>query len=186
MNNHLIEQQEEKEKLYEIVCNFSGEDIREYTRRHEVVSARVVFSKILLDENHRERNIAKFLGVDRSSIYHYKKIFENIINSDKVAKELYKKSKRYFYKNITFNEEKTNDFDKSEIMNELIETRKKYIDILNKYNDMHSIGSNSDIDTERFYDTFKAITLNVKKGREELLAKKIYNTINTVNSSLIY
>ncbi len=182
MNNYLIEQQEEKEKLYEIVCNFSGEDIREYTRRHEVVSARVVFSKILLDENHRERNIAKFLGVDRSSIYHYKKIFENIINSDKVSKELYKKSKRYFYKNITFNTEALND---SELLDELEDLNKKYRRLLNEY-ELLKNSVDKDIDTDRFYDTFKAISDNVKKGREELLSKKIYNTINTVNSSLTY
>lgn len=182
MNNHLLEQQEEKEKLYEIVCNFSGEDIREYTRRHEVVSARVVFSKILLDENHRERNIAKFLGVDRSSIYHYKKIFENIINSDKVAKELYKKSKRYFYKNITFNAKAVNDL---ELLDELENLNKKYRRLMNEYELLKNSGD-KDIDTDRFYDTFKAISDNVKKGREELLSKKIYNTINTVNSSLTY
>ena len=186
MNNQLLEQQEEKEKLYELICKLSGEDIKEYTRRHEVVAGRVVFSRILLDENHRERSIGEFLGVDRTAVYHYKKVFDGIMLTDKAAKELYKKSKRYFYNNITFNEEKSNDFDKSEIMNELIETRKKYIDILNKYNDMQSMESNSDIDTERFYDTFKAISDNVKKGREELLSKKIYNTINSVNSSLIY
>lgn len=182
MNNNLLEQQEEKEKLYEIVCNFSGEDIREYTRRHEVVAARVVFSKILLDENHRERNIAEFLGVDRASIYHYKKIFENIMSSDKVAKELYKKSKRYFYKNITFNTEAVND---SELLDEIENLNKKYRRLMNEYEILKN-NVDKDIDTDRFYDTFKAISDNVKKGREELLSKKIYNTINTVNSSLTY
>ena len=182
--NKLIEQAEERQKLYDLVCDISGEDIKEYTRVQEVVYARIVFSKILLDETHKERDIANFLGFDRSNIYHYRKVFDSVISSSKYAKELYKKSKKYFYKNITFNEEKADDFEKSEIMNELIEVKKKYVQALRKNEELNS-KIEDEIDIERFYETFKAITLNVKKGREELLAKKIYNTINTVNSSII-
>lgn len=183
--NKLIEQAEERQKLYDLVCDLSGEDIKEYTRVQEVVYARIVFSKILLDETHKERDIANFLGFDSSSIYHYRKVFDSVISSSKYAKELYKKSKKYFYKNITFNEEKADDFDKSEIAKELIATKKKYIEAMRNNEELKS-NLNDEIDVERFYETFKAITLNVKKGREDLLAKKIYNTINTVNSSLIY
>jgi hypothetical protein len=182
--NKLIEQAEERQKLYDLVCNLSGEDIKEYTRLQEVVYARIVFSNILLDELHKERDIANFLGFDRSNIYHYRKVFSSVISSSKYAKELYKKSKRYFYKNITFNEEKAVDFDKLEISKELFEIKKEYNKLQKEYEKLNS-KLTADIDLDRFYETFKAITLNVKKGKEELLAKKIFNTINTVNSSII-
>ena len=104
------------------------------------------------------------------------------MSSDKVAKELYKKSKRYFYKNITFNTEAVND---SELLDEIENLNKKYRRLMNEYEILKN-NVDKDIDTDRFYDTFKAISDNVKKGREELLSKKIYNTINTVNSSLTY
>lgn len=180
----LTEQIEERKRLYNIVCILSGHDIKKYSRYRPLVYARMVYANILLDEGHEMEDIAHSVGHDRTNVYHYKKSFPNLMEQSKYVNELYRKSRQEFYK--VFSKEVVKD-DSQEIIavkSELISLRKKYESALREINNLKE--SKDDIDVDRFYDTFKAITQNVKKGREELLSKKIHNTINTVNSSLTY
>ena len=183
--NKLLEERHEKDKLYKIVCDLSGEDIKGKSREREVVYARMVFVMILIDEGHKPRSITDYLEVDRGVFYHYKKTFYDVLKQSSYMRSVYRGTKKEFYngnkhqktenssKYIQFLEKEVNEYKlnnkKLQMAIEELEERMKY-----------------DIDIERFYDTFKAISTNVKKGREEILSKKIHNTINTVNSSLIY
>ena len=183
MLTKLIEQREEKEKLYNLVCNISGEDIMESTRRQEVVYSRIVFAQILIEINHSHNSIADFLGVHRTNIYHYLKTFPNTYSQSNFMKELYDKSYEKFNDGVIENPPTHSHIEI--LKNKLIRLKLENKKLTDKLKDVKVV-YNEDIDVDRFSETFKAITLNVKKGREELLANKIYNTINTVNSSLVY
>ena len=181
MLTKLIEQREEKEKLYNLVCNISGEDIREGTRRQEVVYSRIVFANILIDSNHSHNSIADFLGVHRTNIYHYLKTFPNTYHQSNFMKELYDESYEKFNDGVI---ENPLTHSHTEILkNKLIRLKVENKKLTDELKDV-KVGYNEDIDVERFIDTFKAISINVKKGKEEILSRKIWNTIHTVNSSL--
>ncbi len=183
MLNNLIKKQEEKERLYELVRSIAGVDIKEDTRKRKVVYSRIVFAQILIDNSHDPESIAIFLGRHRTNVYHYLKSFSEIYSQSDFAKNVYDESYEKFYNGLSVNP-LTNS--REEILkNKLIKLKIENKKLTNELKDA-KLGYNEDVDVERFLNTFKAITLNVKKGREELLAKKIYNTINTVNSSLVY
>ena len=179
----LIEQDEEGRRLYDIISDELGEDIDVESRKQEIAYARVVFAKILLDLGHRPSRIASQINKHRSSIYHYEKVFNNISSHNKFMKDLYDKSlnifnkTRFDYKDVDYVcregeiEDLTKEIKELKSLNRTLTVKAK---------------NGENVDVDRFYETFKAITLNVKKGREELLSNKIFNTINTVNSSLVY
>lgn len=181
MLTKLIEQREEKEKLYNLVCNISGEDIMESTRRQEVVYSRIVFAKILIEINHSHNSIADFLGVHRTSICHYLKTFSINYSQSSFIKELYDESHESFDDGVI---ENTLTNSHIEILkNKLIILKVENKKLTDELKDV-KVGYNEDIEVERFIDTFRAISINVKKGKEEILSRRIWNTINTVNESL--
>ncbi len=183
MLNNLIKKQEEKERLYELVRSISGVDIKEDTRKRKVVYSRIVFAQILIDNSHDPESIATFLGRHRTNVYHYLKSFSEIYHQSDFAKNVYDESYEKFYNGLSVNP-LTNS--REEILkNKLIKLKIENKKLTNELKDA-KVEHNKDVDVERFLETFKAISLNVKKGREELMAIKIYNTINTVNSSLVY
>ena len=181
MLTKLIEQREEKEKLYNLVCNISGEDIMESTRRQEVVYSRIVFAQILIEINHSHNSIADFLGVHRTNIYHYLKTFPTTYSQSNFIKELYDKSYEKFNGGVI---ENPLTHSHTEILkNKLIRLKVENKKLTDELKDV-KVGYNEDIEVERFIDTFRAISINIKKGKEEILSRKIWNTINTVNESL--
>ena len=181
MLTKLIEQREEKEKLYNLVCNISGEDIREGTRRQEVVYSRIVFANILIEINHSHNSIADFLGVHRTNIYHYLKTFPNTYHQSNFMKELYDESYEKFNDGVIENPLTHSHIEI--LKNKLIRLKVENKKLTDELKDV-KVGYNEDIEVERFIDTFRAISINVKKGKEEILSRKIWNTINTVNESL--
>jgi len=186
IRNKLIEQDEESRELYDIISNEIGEEIDQKSRRQDIAYARVVFAKILLDAGHRPQQIADQINKDRSSVYHYEKVFYSYYTQSKSMNDLYNKSLKIFNKK-GFKDSVNNQLDNANNLAEIkiLMQEVKELKIQNlalKQKTENNIG----IDVDRFSETFKAITLNVKKGREELMASKIYNTINTVNSSLVY
>lgn len=181
MLTKLIEQREEKEKLYNLVCNISGEDIMESTRRQEVVYSRIVFSQILIEINHSHNSIADFLGVHRTNIYHYLKTFPTTYSQSNFIKELYDKSYEKFNDGVIENPLTNSHIEI--LKNKLIRLKVENKKLTDELKDV-KVGYNEDIEVERFIDTFRAISINVKKGKEEILSRKIWNTINTVNESL--
>ena len=183
MLNNLIKKQEEKERLYELVRSIAGVDIKEDTRKRKVVYSRIVFAQILIDNSHDPESIATFLGRHRTNVYHYLKSFSEIYSQSDFAKNVYDESYEKFYNGLSVNP-LTNS--REEILkNKLIKLKIENKKLTNELKDA-KLGYNEDVDVERFLETFQAISLNVKKGREELMLHKIYNTINTVNSSLVY
>jgi len=181
MLTKLIEQREEKEKLYNLVCNISGEDIMESTRRQEVVYSRIVFAQILIEINHSHNSIADFLGVHRTNIYHYLKTFPTTYSQSNFIKELYDKSYEKFNDGVIENPLTHSHIEI--LKNKLIRLKVENKKLTDELKDV-KVGYNEDIEVERFIDTFRAISINVKKGKEEILSRKIWNTINTVNESL--
>lgn len=183
MLNNLIKKEKEKERLYELVLNLTGVDVKENTRKQKVAYSRIVFAQILIENNHSHGDIAEFLGRHRTVIYHYLKTFNTIYHQSEFAKNVYDEVFEKFYNGSTVNP--LTDSREEILENELIKLKIENKKLTNELKDV-KVEHNEDIDVERFMETFKAITLNVKKGREYLLSKKIYNTINTVNSSLVY
>ena len=181
MLTKLIEQREEKEKLYNLVCNISGEDIMESTRRQEVVYSRIVFAQILIEINHSHNSIADFLGVHRTNIYHYLKTFPTTYSQSNFMKELYDESYEKFNDGVIENPLTHSHIEI--LKNKLIRLKVENKKLTDELKDV-KVGYNEDIEVERFIDTFRAISINVKKGKEEILSRKIWNTINTVNESL--
>lgn len=189
MLDKLIEREKEKEILYKLVLNIAGVDIKEDNRKRKVVYSRIVFTQILIDNNHDPDSIAIFLGRHRTNIYHYLKTFPMIYSQSYFAKELYNKLYEEFYDELSVNPLRHSreeilehqliklKAENKKLTNDLIEKELKLKDV--------KLGYNEDVDVERFLDTFKCITLNVKKGREDILSRKIWNTINTVNEILI-
>jgi hypothetical protein len=183
MLNNLIKKEKEKERLYNLVLSVVGVDVKEDNRKRKIVYSRIVFAQILIDNSHDPESIAIFLGRHRTNIYHYLKIFPTIYSQSDFAKNVYDEVFEKFYNGSTVNP--LTDSREEILENELIKLKIENKKLTNELKGV-KVEQNKDIDVERFLETFKAISLNVKKGREELMASKIYNTINTVNSSLVY
>ena len=103
MLDKLIEREKEKEILYKLVLNIAGVDIKEDNRKRKVVYSRIVFTQILMDNNHDPESIAIFLGRHRTNIYHYLKTFPTIYSQSYFAKELYNKLYEEFYDELSVN-----------------------------------------------------------------------------------
>jgi hypothetical protein len=185
MLDKLIEREKEKEILYKLVLSIVGVDIKDDNRKRKLVYSRIVFAKILMDNNHDPDSIAIFLGRHRTVMYHYIKIFPTIYHQSYFAKELYNKLYEEFYDELSVNplRHSREEILENELIKLKVENKRLTNDLIEKELKLKDVklGKVEGIDVERFMDTFKCITLNVKKGREEILSRKIWNTINTVN-----
>ena len=61
----------EMQELTEIIKSVFNEDVKDITRRREIVDARIVFSKILRERGYTHSAIGRFLRKDHSTILSY-------------------------------------------------------------------------------------------------------------------
>ena len=84
-----IKKEEEIDELYKIITEEIGIELNSKTRKREVVHARIVFAKILLDAGHKPDDITDKVNIHRTLIYHYKKTFWEYYTKYKFINNLY-------------------------------------------------------------------------------------------------
>jgi len=70
-------------KVRNIVNNLFGLDIMTKSRQRQYVNARMIYSKILRDQNHTYKSIAFSLRKNHASILHYVKSIDWLLSYDK-------------------------------------------------------------------------------------------------------
>ena len=81
--------------LVETMRRISGIDPLEKSRRRDVVTARMLVAKAMIDEGMTHQDIGELLGCDHSTVAHYAKNFNNIFSSGWAAeRELWDKFRK--------------------------------------------------------------------------------------------
>lgn len=81
--------------LVETMWQISGIDPLEKSRRRDVVTARMLIAKAMIDEGMTHSEIGELLGCDHSTVAHHAKNFNNIFSSGWAAeRELWERFKK--------------------------------------------------------------------------------------------
>ena len=165
--------------LKKVIDRVFNIDVTTKGRQRHLVNARMVFSKILRDENCSYKQIAFFLNLEsHASIMHYIKQIDFILGYEKDLKELYDKCLE-LYKDADSSIE---DLAPNElkIRIEALENKNKLLSL-----EIESLKSSiKDLNKEdkRFLQLFNLIRSRTKKGNENEVARKLNTIYNGITN----
>ena len=161
------------EKILKIVNAHFNIDVREDTRRRQVVDARSICYKILKDDGFSLTNIGIFFGKHHSTIIYSLKQFEHTIVYDLNLKLLYIKCRNEYYKDpnpIYFMNE-------NELRVSLLYKLKDYEDLLSDYKKLYLSSRSKDI-YDPLFEIIKERIPETKINEFKLIFNRLANGIH--------
>jgi len=82
------------------VCDYFSlkpEDMISKIKKRHLVNARMIFAKLMLEKGMKEKQIGELLKRDRTTVFHYKDLFSDLMFSEPETKKHYITLKNMIY-----------------------------------------------------------------------------------------
>jgi hypothetical protein len=163
----------EMQELSDIIKSVFNEDVKDITRRREIVDARIVFSKILRERGYTHSAIGRFLKKDHSTILSYMRNVQSLLTQVDGLMQKYKVCRDSFFANKedlivvkVQNEKEMSIISLNNQIEKLILERKSVLEMEQKYTRLSTI--------------LEMIDKRTPKGKEKLVLKNINLMFNDI------
>ena len=166
--------EQEREALAEIIRKVTDIDIACDSKNRDVVNARIIFSKILIDKGHTRTEVGARMKRNHSTATHHYHRFEGYIKFDKKLRDLYNMIEGMFFGDY----DPIYDMDMPKLRETTIAYREQVLELENKVRELKQKLIAQRHHNERFGDIHKTLLRSVPQGMEEHVNKKLQSMLN--------
>lgn len=164
------------DRLAKIIKKKVGANITSKSRMKSAIDGRKIFSKIMRDDGYTLNQIGEYLNKNHTSIIHYCKVIEWLMDYDKEMVAAYGRCCDEYYGDDSV----YRTMSKAQLVLKLNEAQKKIKDISNRYANIYEKERQRSALYERFDMVFSLIAKNTPVGKEDKLYTKVKGILNGI------